>query len=65
MVRTLEFLDSHVACQNGELGVEIWNVRVPALLLPELQERSFAFDVEDEGNGTVRIKIHRYIYKEV
>lgn len=59
MVRTLEFLDGHGACQSGELGVEIWNVRVPALLLPELEERGYAFDVNDEGNGTVRVKIHR------
>lgn len=59
MVRTLEFLDAHVACQNGVLGLEIWNVRVPALLLPELKERGFAFDVDDEGNGTVRVRIHR------
>lgn len=59
MVRTLEFLDGHIACQTGELGLEIWNVRVPALLLPELEEREFAFDANDEGNGTVRVKIHR------
>lgn len=59
MVRTLEFLDSHEACQNGELGLEIWNVRVPAFLLPELEERGYAFDPDDEGNGTVRVKIHR------
>jgi len=65
MVRALEFLDGHAACQNGELGVEIWNVRVPALLLPELEERGFAFEVDDEENGTVRVKIYRDIQKEV
>jgi len=59
MVRTLTFLDHHVACQNGELGLEIWNVRVPALLLPELEDRGFAFDVNDEGSDTVCVKIHR------
>jgi len=59
MVRTLEFLERHAACQTGDLGVEIWNVRVPALLLPELDERGFAFDVEDEGDGTVRVRIYR------
>ncbi|MCL6442515.1 MAG: DUF2249 domain-containing protein [Alicyclobacillus sp.] len=59
MVRTLEFLDAHEACKNGDLGLEIWNVRVPALLLPELEARGFAFDVDDEGNGTVRVKIDR------
>ena len=57
MIRTLEFLDGHAGCQSGELGVEIWNVRVPALLLPDLEERAFAFEVEDEGNDTVRIRI--------
>lgn len=59
MVRTLEFLESHETCASGELGVEIWNVRVPALLLPELEERGYTFDVTDEENGTVRVKIHR------
>lgn len=65
MVRTLEFLDGHAACQSGELGVEIWNVRVPALLLPELQERNLAFDIDDEGNDTVRVKIYRDISEGV
>lgn len=59
LVRTLEFLEGHGACQNGELGLEIWNVRVPALLFPELEDRQFDYDINDEGNGTVRIKIHR------
>lgn len=59
MVRTLEFLDAHEACQKGELGVEIWNVRVPAFLFPELTERGYAFEVNDEGNGTVRVQIRR------
>lgn len=61
MVRTLEFLDNHDACQRGELGVEIWNVRVPAFLLPELEDRGFAFDIDDseQDNGTVRVQIHK------
>lgn len=59
LVRTLEFLDGHAACQSGELGVEIWNVRVPALLFPELEERGYVYEVDDEANGTVRVKIHR------
>lgn len=59
MIRALTFLDAHAACQNGELGLEIWNVRVPILLLPELEERGYAFDVNDEGNDTVCVKIHR------
>lgn len=59
MVRTLSFLDDHAACQNGELGLEIWNVRVPAFLLPELDDRGYSFDDDDEGNGTVRVKIRK------
>ncbi|WP_040290891.1 DUF2249 domain-containing protein [Alicyclobacillus hesperidum] len=59
MVRTLDFLDSHKACAEGELGLEIWNVRVPAFLLPELDERNYNFQVDDEGDGTVRVKIRR------
>ena len=59
MVRTLELLDQEETCQNGTMGVEIWNERVPALLLPELSERSFQFQVTDEEEGTVRVKIWR------
>lgn len=59
MVRTLEFLENHESCETGALGLEIWNVRVPALLLPELEERQYQYNVHDEGNGTVRVKIHR------
>lgn len=59
MVRTLEFLDQETQCQNGTMGVEIWNERVPALLLPELTERAFEFQVTDEEEGTVRVKIFR------
>lgn len=59
MVRTLEFLDGNESCKQGTLGLEIWNVRTPAFLLPELDERGFVSDVVDEGDGTVRIKIHR------
>ncbi|WDL97544.1 DUF2249 domain-containing protein [Alicyclobacillus sp. ALC3] len=59
MTRTLEFLEDHDACASGALGVEIWNVRVPALLLPELDERGFTYEVNDEGNETVQVKIRR------
>lgn len=59
MVRTLTFLDAHNECSEGELGLEIWNERVPAFLLPELEERGFSFEPDDEGNGTVRVRIFR------
>ena len=59
MIRTLEFLESHETCATGDLGVEIWNVRVPALLLPELDDRGFSYDVHDAGNGMVQVKIRR------
>jgi uncharacterized protein (DUF2249 family) len=59
MVRTLSFLDSHEACQTVELGLEIWNARVPVLLLPELEERGYQYEIDDEGNGTVRVNIFR------
>lgn len=59
MIRTLEFLESHETCATGDLGVEIWNARVPALLLPELDDRGFSCDVHDAGNGMVQVKIRR------
>ncbi|MCL6517207.1 DUF2249 domain-containing protein [Alicyclobacillus sp.] len=59
MVRTLEFLDGHDAVQSGELALEIWNERVPAFLLPELEERGFTYEIDDEGNGTVRVRIRK------
>lgn len=59
MVRTLEFLDGHDAFQRGELGLEIWNVRVPAFLLPELEERAFTFSFYEEDDDTVRVKIRK------
>lgn len=57
MVRTLEWLDSDGRLQAGELGLEIWNERVPAFLLPELEERQFNFDIDDVGSGTVIVRI--------
>lgn len=59
MMRTLAFLDGKEECQNGTLGLEIWNERVPALLLPELEARGYRYEIEEEGNGTVRVKIYR------
>jgi uncharacterized protein (DUF2249 family) len=60
MVRALEWLDSDGRLQAGELGLEIWNERVPAFLLPELEERQYDFDINDLGNGTVVVRIaHR------
>ncbi|MDI3256392.1 MAG: DUF2249 domain-containing protein [Kyrpidia sp.] len=59
MMRTLAFLEGHPACQTGEMGLEIWNERVPAFLLPELEARGYRYDIHDEGNGTVRVKMYR------
>ena len=59
MVRALEFLDQDARCQEGTLDLEIWNERVPALLLPELTERSFLYQVTDDESGTVTVKIRK------
>lgn len=59
MMRTLELLDDNAELQAGQLGIEIWNERVPAFLLPELEERGFSYDINDLGNGTVVVRIHR------
>lgn len=59
MVRTLELLDNRPAFQDGSLGLEIWNERVPAFLLPELEDRQFNYDIHDLENGTVVIQIYR------
>ncbi|HHY65818.1 DUF2249 domain-containing protein [Kyrpidia sp.] len=59
MMRTLNFLEQHPECRAGELGLEIWNERVPAFLLPELEERGYRYDIEQEESGTVRVKIYR------
>ena len=59
MVRALEFLEQDERCQEGTLELEIWNERVPALLLPELTERSFRYQVNDDEAGTVRVRIWR------
>ena len=59
MVRTLELLDQEESFKNGSLGMEIWNERVPALLFPELTERTYQYQVMDEEEGIVSVKIWR------
>lgn len=59
MVRALEWLDTEAGLVNGEQGLEIWNERVPAFLLPELEERGLQFDINDLENGTVVVRIYR------
>lgn len=59
MVRTLELLDEREAFQNGSIGLEIWNERVPAFLLPELEDRQYSYNIHDLENGTVIIQIYR------
>jgi len=57
MIRSLEWLDGHQEVQAGTMGLEIWNERVPALLLPELEERNLRYEIADEGDMTVVVKI--------
>lgn len=58
MVRTLELLESEAIFQNGEAGVQIWNDRVPAFLLPELDALGFAYQIEEnEEDGSARVTI--------
>ncbi len=57
MIRTLEWLDGHRGISAGTMGLEIWNERVPALLLPELEERRLRYEINDEGAMTVVVKI--------
>ena len=59
MVRSLELLEAHPEFAQGMWGLEIWNERVPAVLLPELEDRGYQFDIRDEGEETVVVKIHR------
>ncbi len=59
MIRTLTLLDQDPAFAAGERGLEIWNERVPAFLLPELEERGYQYDVLEEEPGTVVVRIHR------
>ena len=59
MMRSLTWLDAHDGVAAGTAGLEIWNERVPALLLPELEDRNLQYDIEDEGAATVVVKIHR------
>ena len=59
MIRTLEWLDGHREIEAGTMGLEIWNERVPALLLPELEERRLRYEIADEGAMTVVVRIQR------
>ena len=59
MIRSLQLLESDDKLLSGEHGLEIWNERVPAILIPELEERGLTYEIYDEGNGTVVVKIHR------
>lgn len=59
MVRALELLEARAEFAQGTWGLEIWNERVPAVLLPELEDRGYRFDIRDEGEETVVVKIHR------
>lgn len=60
MMRTLELLDTETRLQTGEWGLEIWNDRVPAFLLPELEERGFTYDIDEkEAEGYVQVRIRK------
>jgi uncharacterized protein (DUF2249 family) len=59
MIRSLQLLESDELLLSGVQGLEIWNERVPAILIPELEERGLQYEISDEGNGTVVVKIHR------
>jgi uncharacterized protein (DUF2249 family) len=55
MVRTLEALE---ALPDGHVLVQV-NVRVPRFLLPVLDERGFAYAVEEKGPDMVQVHIRR------
>ena len=59
MTRSLEMLEARPEFAQGTWGLEIWNERVPAVLLPELGDRGYQFDIRDEGEETVVVNIHR------
>ncbi|MBX6352393.1 MAG: DUF2249 domain-containing protein [Thermoflavifilum sp.] len=60
MMRTLELLDTEPRLQSGEWGLEIWNDRTPAFLLPELEERGFRYDIDErEAEGYVQVRIRK------
>ncbi|UOF92053.1 DUF2249 domain-containing protein [Fodinisporobacter ferrooxydans] len=59
MIRTLEMLDNQKEFQEGEARLEIWNERVPAFLLPELDERGFSYKIVEESEGEVHVQIFR------
>lgn len=61
MMRTLEWLENRPELQDGSLGLEIWNERVPAFLLPELDESGLSYDIHDDGDETVCIRIWRSV----
>ncbi|KUO95375.1 DUF2249 domain-containing protein [Ferroacidibacillus organovorans] len=59
MVRTLEFLEKRSEIKDGALGLEIWNERVPAFLLPELDDAGFSYNLIEDPDGTVCVRIAR------
>ncbi|MCI0184487.1 DUF2249 domain-containing protein [Sulfoacidibacillus ferrooxidans] len=58
MTRTLECLEGISELQNGDIGLEIWNDRVPAFLLPELDETGWVYEIYEEDD-IVRVRIDR------
>lgn len=58
MIRTLQWLDQIEGIKVGAYGLEIWNERVPAFLLPELEDRNLQYEYRDEGEATVVVRIH-------
>jgi uncharacterized protein (DUF2249 family) len=58
MMRTLELL-GETPFQNGEMQLDIWNHRVPVLLIPELEKRNFSYRVEEDTPTIVRVRIFR------
>jgi uncharacterized protein (DUF2249 family) len=55
MVRTLEALE---ALPEGHTLVQL-NVRVPQFLLPQLEERGFAYEIREQSPDLVRVFIRR------
>lgn len=55
MVRTLEALET---LPEGHTLVQL-NVRVPQFLLPQLDERGFAYEIREQSPGLVRVFIRR------
>lgn len=55
MIRTLEALE---ALSEGQTLVQL-NVRVPEFLLPQLEERGFAYEIREQSTDLVRVFIRR------